>query len=803
MRIRKIHIEGFGVLHDVSLELSPGMNIMFGSNESGKTTLFEFIHRILYGFPRGRKKKDYNPYASIHKTKTGGRLLLEDEKAGLFSVERYEGENSGDSIVTRADGGKGLEEDLVSILSPITQDMYRDVFAFGVDELRDLQEESLKRFYSAGLGLKNVFVSDVLRLLETRSQEIFKTTRGETSIRKNITKINAIQKEIHGLSLQKDQYDAISLELKKTDEELISIKESHDRSRKQFDHDNLLKKALPLWVELSQSQNELSAIPVLLAFPQQALVRLEKILDRISELENLAKTTAENLSRAKSRFREIHGKLSELSPDIRESPEESLPGLLDADQKDLSMAFVFLSSLNQKKDKMETLEEKKRSLQSQLTMAQMNSAVPLQTAYIPGLIAPLALAITGIAFMSQGLDMLWSFIIVGIAIILSLVHILSTYGKLNDFRKGEDHFAPMRKEIDTYVLAMKTLADEIEQDKSEIATRVKKIGISALPTIEEIENKRIALNRLGSELRDCKKDWENSESSLSNINGNADAARKELAQLLEASQAPDIETFRRLAAQMEKRTRLEETIKSTRKNLMILGFREISPLKDELEKTSLLEIEKRIQDSQVLLESLVKAMNELRQKKGELLEKRRMMELDRIPELRAQKEQALAETEFLGKKWRIYRLAAAILQKAREKYEREKQPRVLQEAGLFFKKMTAGKYHRIGFSPEEKTFLVFDYRDNVKNPILLSRGAREQMYFAIRFGLIRSFESNGIVLPLMTDDILVNFDPERSRGAAQAFMELSQTHQTLFFTCHPETANIFKEFFSDIMIHQL
>ena len=40
-------------------------------------------------------------------------------------------------------------------------------------------------------------------------------------------------------------------------------------------------------------------------------------------------------------------------------------------------------------------------------------------------------------------------------------------------------------------------------------------------------------------------------------------------------------------------------------------------------------------------------------------------------------------------------------------------------------------------------------------------------------------------MPLVVDDILVNFDPERTRGALRLLSHLATHHQTIAFTCHP------------------
>ena len=78
-----------------------------------------------------------------------------------------------------------------------------------------------------------------------------------------------------------------------------------------------------------------------------------------------------------------------------------------------------------------------------------------------------------------------------------------------------------------------------------------------------------------------------------------------------------------------------------------------------------------------------------------------------------------------------------------------------------------------------------------KSPSQLSRGTREQLYLALRFGLIREFGEHAEHLPVVVDEALVNFDAERANLAARAFAELSETNQVLVFTCHRTIADIF------------
>ena len=48
--IEQLKINGFGKLRDRFINLSPGFNIIFGKNESGKSTLHQFVGAVFYGF---------------------------------------------------------------------------------------------------------------------------------------------------------------------------------------------------------------------------------------------------------------------------------------------------------------------------------------------------------------------------------------------------------------------------------------------------------------------------------------------------------------------------------------------------------------------------------------------------------------------------------------------------------------------------------------------------------------------------------------------------------------------------------
>lgn len=54
MKITKIQVKNFGKFHNKTMELKSGINLVYGDNESGKTTLHTFLKGIFFGIRKLR-----------------------------------------------------------------------------------------------------------------------------------------------------------------------------------------------------------------------------------------------------------------------------------------------------------------------------------------------------------------------------------------------------------------------------------------------------------------------------------------------------------------------------------------------------------------------------------------------------------------------------------------------------------------------------------------------------------------------------------------------------------------------------
>lgn len=92
MKLLDLHINGFGKFHDRDLAFSDGLNIVYGKNEAGKSTIHTFVRCMLFGLERGRGRASRNDTYSHFdpwdgRSAYGGWLRLEQDGT-VYRIER-------------------------------------------------------------------------------------------------------------------------------------------------------------------------------------------------------------------------------------------------------------------------------------------------------------------------------------------------------------------------------------------------------------------------------------------------------------------------------------------------------------------------------------------------------------------------------------------------------------------------------------------------------------------------------------------------------------------------------------------
>ena len=186
------------------------------------------------------------------------------------------------------------------------------------------------------------------------------------------------------------------------------------------------------------------------------------------------------------------------------------------------------------------------------------------------------------------------------------------------------------------------------------------------------------------------------------------------------------------------------------------------------------------------LESLRQRRHQLATQLGAAEQEIRRIESETdTSELRQRRENTLAALCELADRYLVARLAAELIAAARARFERLHRPAVIAAAERHFVDWTGGEFAGlvVPFGERVRGALRADDGSLVR-PAELSRGTREQLYLAFRFGLIEHYASQAEPLPIVMDEVLVNFDPARAGRVARTIRALGQRHQVLYLTCH-------------------
>ena len=270
----------------------------------------------------------------------------------------------------------------------------------------------------------------------------------------------------------------------------------------------------------------------------------------------------------------------------------------------------------------------------------------------------------------------------------------------------------------------------------------------------------------------------------------AEAARAVLTGLLTGQECEDVDALRSAIAASDAARALNDEQSESLTALTALSGpgAALDRLLGELGATSdVADITTRLDDLETRNHDAERERGLLREEAGALRGSIARMEQDvAATEDRQLREDLLAQLESEAHSWSVYAVAKHVLQQAREAYEAAHRPAVIDAAERYFTEWTAGRYRRI-LAPLNKAIEEVEHRDGTRVPLAnLSTGTAQQLYLAMRFGLVEHFAESAEPLPIVMDDILVNFDDERAALAAASIERLAERHQVIYFTCHPE-----------------
>ncbi|MDO5328694.1 MAG: AAA family ATPase [Coriobacteriia bacterium] len=216
------------------------------------------------------------------------------------------------------------------------------------------------------------------------------------------------------------------------------------------------------------------------------------------------------------------------------------------------------------------------------------------------------------------------------------------------------------------------------------------------------------------------------------------------------------------------------TIKTIRKNKKLQSFM------DESQFKTTKEIQKAIDKKTTLFNDNVKKLNEINRQIVSI-EAKQQTPLQ-LKQYEVEKQRYIEKLQDSNKKLDVAQTKKAILEEAIESWKQNSQPQFYVDVSKYFEIMTNGKWNKVFVEDNQ----IYVSGKDTLTPDYLSLSTRQQLYLALRIAVLVRPESQGTNIPVLCDDILVNFDEERRRGAIKALTELSKYKQVIMFTCHKE-----------------
>jgi hypothetical protein len=221
MKILELKIRNYGKMKDWNAEFSPGINLIYGRNESGKSTVHTFIKSMLFGLARGRGRAAANDIYSRYEPWENPDFysgMLRFESGGKhFVLDRNFGRGSKKAELFCEDDGERLFEDdgdLQMLLGEMfSESVYENTVSVGQLKAQPGQELAAglrnyaTNFYASGGGDLNL--DGALRKLKERERDIDRQIKADfqkkQEKRERIEQeASYIWREMHGLQTERD-----------------------------------------------------------------------------------------------------------------------------------------------------------------------------------------------------------------------------------------------------------------------------------------------------------------------------------------------------------------------------------------------------------------------------------------------------------------------------------------------------------------------------------------------------------------------------------------------------------------------
>ena len=285
MKLHRLQIENFGIFRDRQVEFAgDGLQLVFGPNEAGKSTLLQLVREMLFGFPHR------SPYALADHTgemaataeaslSDGRHLTYRRRKGRTNTVVGRFGENDAETVdavaLARLLGGAGAE-------------LYQNVFGFSLRELSS-GEQSLRgahldeALYGGAIGGLANF-QRVQQSLQSELDALFAPRGATKTINVLLSEIKETGRRLRDASVKPAVYRQLLQACSEQDDLVKRYRGELDQLRRRQARLARLEEAIPVRLRLLDARRQLGELDVPDDFPTDAEDEFRQTNKRLESL---------------------------------------------------------------------------------------------------------------------------------------------------------------------------------------------------------------------------------------------------------------------------------------------------------------------------------------------------------------------------------------------------------------------------------------------------------------------------------------------------------------------------------------
>lgn len=323
MKLKKIVIYGFGKHENKTIDFDTGVNIIYGENEAGKTTIQQFILQVLFGFPQ--KNSTQLRYEPKSGGKYGGQVHISDAIHGDYIIERVRGKSAGDITVYFADGTEGGEEALKMLLRQYDRTSFESVFSFSLLQLQGFEKMDELELSRTLLASGTTGVDSLLRVekkMEKEMADLFKKTGRNPELNLRLQELKEMESDLKSEQERLSVYAPKTSRIHAIEKELIEKKSASESLRVRYKELGQQIQQLPLKNRKRTIEDKLSHIGKSV-FPSDGIRRFEMVSGKLTEMEAKVNGLENELMTVKERMPKLPdpNKLMEIERLLAREPE--------------------------------------------------------------------------------------------------------------------------------------------------------------------------------------------------------------------------------------------------------------------------------------------------------------------------------------------------------------------------------------------------------------------------------------------------------------------------------------------------